>query len=160
MKYLTWLDDFIDKFSSFFLVIAICLIFLLSLTGICLRWVNLSPQWIDPLIRHMVFVSAFFAGAIITGKQKHISVDLLNMYLEKHRKLKRFFRRIVYLVSFAVLIGLIKAGLIFLSSEMEYGRAEFLGIHNAFWVSVIPFGFALIAYRFFYLFVASFKEEK
>jgi TRAP-type C4-dicarboxylate transport system permease small subunit len=35
--------------------------------------------------------------------------------------------------------------------EMEFGKVEFLGIKSGYLVTIIPFGFALIAFRFLVL---------
>mgnify|MGYP001595570670 FL=1 len=42
---------------------------------------------------------------------------------------------------------------------MEFGRESFFGLSTGMLVLIIPFGFTLIAYRFFYIFVASFGAD-
>ena len=159
MKWLKFLDQAIEKVSSVLLVIVMIVFFSLSLMGIVGRWVHYSPDWIDPVVRHLVFVSAFLAGILVTGKGKHIGIDLLIKYLEHNPYWHRMLKRVVSLISSVALIWLLKAGLDFLRSEMEFGKAEFLHIHSAFWVAVIPIGFALMSYRFFYIFLATFQKE-
>ena len=160
MRVLRWFDTIIEKISSVMLIAAISGIFLLSLAGMASRWLQLSPIWIDPLIRHLLYLSTFLAGILITGKGKHLSIDLMNKYFERSPRGQRILKRLVSAISGLASIWLVKAGFDFLISEMEFGRASFLGIHSSVWAAVIPIGFGLMAYRFFYLFCLTFQREK
>ena len=62
-------------------------------------------------------------------------------------------------MAFVVLCWLIKASVDFTIVEFRYGRLAFLEIHTGFLVTIIPVGFSLIAYRFFYRFVNSFSKD-
>ena len=159
MSVLKWLDRIIEKFAAALLIAAVSGIFLFSLTGIVSRWLSLSPIWIDPLIRHLLFLSAFLAGILITGKSRHLAIDLLQKYFEHVPRVQRMLKRIVAAVSSLAALWLVTAGIAFLKSEMEFGREAFLGIHSAWWAGVIPVGFALMSYRFFYVFCLSFQKE-
>ena len=159
MRWLKGLDQLLERVSSSLLVVAILGIFSLSLGGIVGRWVHVSPDWIDPLVRHLVLVSAFLAGVLITGKGKHIGIDLLVKYVEHVPHWHRLLRRAIALISALALLFLVKASTDFLRSEIEFGKAEFLQIHSAVWVAVIPVGFLFMAYRFFSLFVVTFQQE-
>ena len=160
MKLLRWIDVVIEKISSVLLIATVCGIFLFSLTGMLSRWLGFAPVWIDPLIRHLVFLTAFLSGILITGKSRHLSIDLVQKYLEHAPAKQRLLRRIVAAISAFASLWMMKAGIDFLLSEMQYGRDTFLGIHSAVWAAAIPVGFALMGYRFFYLFCASFQREK
>jgi len=160
MKGFLWIDRAIGKGASGLLVVTVLTIFIAGLSSIVLRWFHLSFMWLDPLIRHLLFLSAFLSGIVITGKNKHLSIDLLNKYLESFPLWHQRARRIVYLTSVLTLLWLIKASWDFLLSEIQYGKVQFLGIHSAVWVAVIPVGLFLMSYRFFYLFLESFQKEK
>ena len=55
---------------------------ILSITGIVLRWFNIAFLWIDPLVRHLVFICTFLGGAIATGRGTHIGIDIIGRLLE------------------------------------------------------------------------------
>ena len=97
-----------------------------------------------------------------TGRKTHIGIDILGKFLEK-RDLQ-FFRnqivRIIALASFGTRLLLIKASYDFMKIELEFGKVEFLGIHSGFLVGIIPFGFSLIAFRFFVDFMESIFPQK
>ena len=81
------LDIFLDK--SAFAIMALSLFFMLFLPlfNIVARWFGQSILWIDPLVRHLVFLSAFMGGVLATGKGNHIKLDLVSRALEGlHKK--------------------------------------------------------------------------
>jgi len=160
IKILGNIDHLIEVLTSKLLVICVLVMLLLSVASIVLRWGGLSFLWLDPVVRHLVFLCTFLGGAIATGRGTHIGIDIIGKQLEA-RKLNHYqdlINRAIYLASFAVLIWMIKASIEFTKVEFEYGRAEFLGIHSGFLVSIIPVGFAVICYRYFYLFINSFNK--
>ena len=162
MKVLRWIDNGIEKVSSYGLVVAVVLMLFFSCLSIVLRWFNTNFLWLDPFVRHMVFIATFLGGVLATGKRTHIGIDILGKYLENH---KNYFwlgiiQQVISLISFLTLIGLVYACYIFAQSEFEFGQISFWGIHTGFLVSIIPVGFGLIAYRFFFLFVSSLGETK
>lgn len=156
------IDDVIEKIAGYGLIVSVFFMLTLSVLTIVLRWFNITYLWFDPFVRHLVFLSAFLGGVVATGRGTHIGIDILGKYLERKHEAKamQFVKRIISLVSFLVLIWLIVASSQLLKVEIEYGRPSFLGIHSALLVGIIPFGFALIGYRFFYLFIASFMDEE
>jgi len=160
MKLFFIIDRTLEKISIYLLVTSIIFIFLFSLCGIILRWFQVSYEWLDPLTRHLVFFSAFFAGVLTTGKCKHIAIDLLSKSLEKHQNILKNVQRIIFIVSFATLLWLSRAGYDFFLSEKEFGKIDFLGIHSSFWTLIIPIGFILMAYRFLCLFLKTFTKDE
>ncbi|MCO4753127.1 MAG: TRAP transporter small permease [Bacteriovoracaceae bacterium] len=129
----------------------------LPLFNIVARWFGQSILWIDPLVRHLVFLSAFMGGVLATGKGNHIKLDLVSRALEGlHKKrLKKIVDTLAALASIVACYFLFVAGRDFALVEFEYGKEAFLGIHSGFLVSIIPFGFCFIALRFF---TVTFKE--
>ena len=162
MKALKLIDDWIDKFSSSVLVISIFLMLFFSLLTIVFRWVNISFPWFESLVRHLVFLSAFLGGVLATGRKSHIGIDILGKYLENRGRhdLNVYVGRVIAVISFGTLVCLAIAAVEFMKVELQYGKPVFLGIHSGFLVGIIPFGFYLLAYRFFYLFVSSFLSEE
>ena len=161
MKFFSLLDRGIDWFSSKMLVLGIASMLILTLMNIVLRWCNLALMWVDPTVRHLVFLCTFLGGVIATGRGTHVGIDIIGKYLEnvgKHHWQINI-HRFICLVCTGTLIWLIKASISFLLVEIQYGKAQFLGIHSSILVSIIPFGFILIAYRFFFKFLDSFSAK-
>jgi TRAP-type C4-dicarboxylate transport system permease small subunit len=161
VKLLRKIDSFIESFASAFLTIAVSGMLLLAILSIVLRWFSITLLWVEPLIRHLVFLSAFMGGVLATGRKTHIGIDILGKYFESKNMMvaHAWVGRIIALVSFLTLLVLIKSGIDFVSVEAKYGKAVFLGIHGKYLVSIIPFGLSLIAYRFFYLLLNSWAKE-
>lgn len=161
MNLLRKIDSFIESFASHFLTVAVSGMLLLAILSIVLRWFSITLLWVEPLIRHLVFLSAFMGGVLATGRKTHIGIDILGKYFESKNMLvaHAWVGRIIALVSFLTLLVLIKSGIDFVTVEAKYGKAVFLGIHGKYLVSIIPFGLSLIAYRFFYLFLNSWAKE-
>lgn len=156
------LDDYLDKISFYGIVLAVSLMLLLTVLNIVLRWFNTSILWVDPLVRHLVFLSAFLGGALATGKDNHIRIDLASKLLEnlKKPKLKVWVERIIYIITMGTTIYLAKAGMDFAKIELEFGKVAFLGLHSGVLVAIIPFGMGLISLRYLFRFLLTFTNEE
>lgn len=150
MKLIQRFDDFLEKLSRYGLIAAFFTMLVLSVLAIVFRWMGQSLLWVEPLVRHLVFLSAFLGGSLATSKNVHISVDVLTKLIEKsksrivhwvHRNLVRLFCLITCLV-------LTRAAYHFYLSEKEYGAPSFLGIHSAYLVGIIWVGMLLISLRY------------
>ncbi len=161
IKMLQSLDRFVNRFA--FVALSISIIFMLVLTvgSIILRWFSITFVWVDPFVRHLVFLSAFLGGVIAVGKRKHIAIDIIPRLLEArgNRALKINLARVVDLTCLLVSTWLLITSINLVKVEFVYGQVGFLNIHSAFLIMIIPFGFSLIAYRFFVLFLSSFTED-
>ncbi len=161
MNFFKKIDLYVDKMIEYSLVSTILSVMILSVLTIVLRWFQINLQWIEPLTRHLVFLSAFLGGAVATKKGNHIGIDVLGKYLEskKMHNLLKYIQRYIAMVSIVTLLILTKASYDFVVVEKEFGQEAFFGLHSGDLVMVIPFGFLLIAYRFFYMFICSFEKE-
>ena len=112
--------------------------------------------WVEPLVRHLVFLSAFLGGALATGKRSHIGIDVLHRWLENKKDSNA---KLILIsttsVSIGTLIWLVYAGIEFMKVELQYGRDVFWGVHSGFLVGIIPFGFGLICLRFIVILICS-----
>lgn len=161
MEILKKFDAVVEKGITWFLVTTILSVMILSVLTIILRWFQLNLQWIEPLTRHLVFLSAFLGGAVATKRATHIGIDVLGKYFEAkewHNVLTNVQRYIAF-VSFVTLVYLARAGYSFMEVEKEFGTEAFFGLHSSSLVAIIPFGFLLIAYRFLYMFIVSFEKK-
>ena len=161
MKIFFLIDKFIDSLSKSILLVNLFFMLTLTLLGIILRWFNQTFLWIEPLVRHLVFFTAFLGGVLATGKRGHIGIDLLSKYLEnKWPKLLIWQSRVVNISCSLSLLWLTFASYSFFKVEVIYGKEAFLGIHSSVLVFIIPFGLSLCSYRFFYQFLSSFTGGK
>ncbi len=156
------LDRGVEKLAEYGLYVSVIGMIIFSVLTIVFRWINFNVLWFEPLVRHLVFLAAFLGGVLATGRRTHIGIDILGKFFENKEmfRAQRLVGRIISLASGLTLVWLIKASYEFMLVELQYGKEEFLGIHSGFLVGIIPFGFTLIAIRFFVLFLKSFMEEE
>lgn len=155
MKYIQRFDDVLEKISRWGLITCLLTILGLAVTSIFLRWGGISFMWLEPLTRHLVFLSAFLGGSLATSKDVHIKVDLLTKLVEKSDSviLHWLHKNIISLFCFIVVLALSKSAYDFFLSEKEYGAPALLGLHSSVLVAIIPLGLGLITLRFFNLLI-------
>tara|TARA_R110000868_G_scaffold117600_8_gene312288 strand:+ start:1997 stop:2491 length:495 start_codon:yes stop_codon:yes gene_type:complete len=160
MAVFRFIDQAIEKGAAALLVLAVALMLGLSVFAIVMRWFETSYHWLEPFVRHLVFLSTFLGGVIATGRGTHIAIDILHKKIEDTGPewLKHLSFRTLNIASSLVLFWLVKASWDFTVIEFEYGREVFWGIHSGILVGIIPFGLSLIAYRFLYRFMHSFTK--
>lgn len=148
-------DTILENLSRWGLILSLYLILGFAVLSIVLRWLGMSPSWIEPLVRHLVFLSAFLGGSLATSKNVHIKVDLLTKVVEasSSKILHWLHRNVVALFCLVTTIVLTKASYDFFLVEKEFGAPSFLGIHSAYLVGIIPLGMGLIALRFLNFFI-------
>jgi TRAP-type C4-dicarboxylate transport system permease small subunit len=156
------LDRFVGGIAFYGIVIAVVLMLSLTILNIVLRWFNTSIVWVDPMVRHLVFLSAFLGGTLATGEDNHIRIDLAAKILEtkKLNKTKIWLERAVILITCIATILLAKAGLDFAKIELEFGKDVFLGIHSGYLVGIIPFGMGLLTLRFVLRLLMTFNRKE
>lgn len=157
IKVLKLLDTMLERISLYLLLLSVMAMLLISIVTIVLRWYGISYSQTEPLVRHLVFLSAFLGGVLATGRGAHISIDIVGKYIKRGSKTNKvaagLLGAFVSLVSFLTLVWLTKASIDFTLIEMKYGKEQFFSIHSGYLVAIIPVGLSLIAYRFLYQFV-------
>ncbi|MAW07357.1 MAG: hypothetical protein CME61_03630 [Halobacteriovoraceae bacterium] len=159
-KTLKAIDNAIEKGTLYLLIGCVMVMLFLSVTNIFLRWFDMTIYWVEPLVRHLVFLSAFLGGVLATGSRKHIGIDIFQRWLEENRDsiLTKLTLRLTSLVSIVTLVWLTVSSYDFVVTELKYGQPIFWGIHSGFLVGIIPFGFSLILIRFLIIFINSFYK--
>lgn len=149
------LDRWIDRVCGAFLVASVFLMIFLTLFTIAMRFVGAGFLWIDPLVRHLVFFSAFLGGTLATGRQSHIGIDLLSKVLEANNlhHAKAWVVAVTSLVCAAAVVWLAMASYELAHIELEFDNMSELEVQTGYLIMCIPLGLSLIAYRFFYLFL-------
>lgn len=162
MKVLKLIDTFLEKISSWVLVASVFAMLSFSVLNIILRWMNTTIHWVEPLVRHLVFLATFLGGVLATGRGTHIGIDILGKWCETNKKVEvhRWITRIIALASFLTLLWLFKSSVDFAKVELEFGKPVFWGISSGYLVGIIPVGFIMIAYRFLFIFISSFCSPR
>ena len=57
-----------------------------SVLTILLRWFGQSLEFVEPFVRHLVFLSTFLGGVLATGRGTHIGIDIIGKLLESMHK--------------------------------------------------------------------------
>ncbi len=151
LKVVRSFDLGLEKLSRWGIIFALFAILTLAVSSIVLRWLGMSPMWIEPLTRHLVFLAAFLGGSLATSKGVHIRVDILTKLVEASNSkiLHWLHQNLVTIFCTLTTFLLTKAAWDFYLVEKEFGAPAFLGIHSAYLVFIIPFGMGLIGLRFF-----------
>ncbi|MCT4641951.1 MAG: TRAP transporter small permease [Bacteriovoracaceae bacterium] len=137
-----------DRIIELILVTCVTGIIVFSMLNIILRWFHYSFSWIDPLVRHLVFFSAFLGAVLATAADRHIKVDILQRSINKNLSVRKFVTVLNFVIITSVLTVLSYASINFVRSEFIYGKEEFLGIHSSVLTGIIPLGFCLMTIRY------------
>lgn len=150
MKLIVVFDDLLERLSRWGLISCLFGILSLAVAAIFFRWAGKSFMWLEPFVRHLVFVSAFLGGSLATRKGVHIKVDLLTILIERSNSkiAKWVHRNIIALFCVITLTALLKSSWDFYLSEKEFGSPTFFHLHSSTLVAIIPFGIGLILLRF------------
>jgi TRAP-type C4-dicarboxylate transport system permease small subunit len=161
MKVILKIDNIVDAMTRWCLISSLAIMLVLSLLNIVLRWMGTSYLWIEPLVRHLVFLSAFLGGSLAVSRKVHIKIDVLAPVTEKmSEQNKTKINFVISLASVVVLYYLMKASFSFQTMEQEFSSEVFLGINSGTLVGIIPWGFALILLRYVFQLFLVFNKEK
>lgn len=162
IKWIQHFDDLLERLSRWGIIVSLFGILGFAVFSIVLRWLGKSEMWIEPLVRHLVFLSAFFGGSLATSSKVHIRIDVLTKLIESSSSemLKKSQGIVLNLFCVGVCAVLTKASYDFFLVEREFGASGFLNIHSSAWVFIIPFGMGLITLRFINQLFLEFKAEK
>ena len=88
MNIIRKVDSIFEKGVTFILVISLLAILCFSVMNIILRQFGVSFMWLEPFVRHLVFLATFLGGVLATGKGNHIGIDILKRFLEEKGKVQ------------------------------------------------------------------------
>lgn len=143
------LDSWLEKIAKIAIVLCVFSMLFFSVLSIVLRWFEVSLLWIEPLVRHLVFLAAFIGGSLATGSNQHIKIDLMARILEKVEKpfVKKLLDVFILATTLLACAILVKASYELALIEFEHGKLEFLEIHSGYLLSIIPVGMSFISLR-------------
>ena len=101
------IDSWIEKAAKFLLVIFVMSMLVMSSFNIAARWFQINLSWVDPFVRHLVFLCAFLGGVIATGRGTHIGIDVIGKFFEA--KKMHTTRRIIYQLTMIAALSLADA---------------------------------------------------
>ena len=145
--------ELLNKIEDWFLITLLAVMVILAVVQIFYRNVfGIGLLWADPMLRTMVLWVALAGAVIATRTDNHIRIDFFTRYISK--KISLYVHRLVYVFSVAVCLLIAWHAYRFVASEYEVGTTTFLNIPS--WVAaiIIPIGFALMAFRYFLLFIS------
>lgn len=155
------IDQLLDQFAKWGVILCVFLMLIFSLTSILLRQFEITFLWIEPLVRHLVFLATFFGAALATGGAEHIKIDILARLLEKNKNkmLKNWLDRTVLVATMVAVIILLSSSLDLMRLEFEDTRKSFFDIPTGYLLAIIPFGMGLVGVRIFVKFLLTFTRK-
>ena len=139
---------YLHKLEDLILSAILTLVLVLAASQILLRNIfDISLFWAEPLMRAMVLWLALL-GALVAGRDgKHISIDLLSHVLPT--EIKIYLNSLAQLIAGVICSFLSYHALVLVELEYEYSSGEVAGIPIWCVQLILPFGFLLMALRFF-----------
>lgn len=143
----------LNKAEDWFLVFLLTVMVVVAVIQIFYR--NIFDEgiyWADPLLRTLVLWVAL-AGAVIASRtDNHIRIDFFTRYVAP--KFLSYVNRLAYAFSISVCSLISWHAFRFVIDEYEYGSTVFLNVPTWLTASIIPLGFALMAFRYLLLFIS------
>ena len=149
---------FINKFEDWFLILLLSVMVILAVTQIFYRNIfGMGLVWADPLLRTLVLWVALAGAVIATRTDNHIRIDYFTRYIPK--TFFSYVNRLVYVFSVTVCSIIAWHAVRFVMDEYEYGTTAFLNVPTWLTASIIPIGFAMMAFRYLLLFISPPEKE-
>ena len=148
MKALDAVDDFLYTVEKWVIIGLLSFLMVMAFAQVVLR--NLFSTgfvWADILLRNSVLWIALLGASIATRERKHIAIDVVSRYFSIRKKY--IIEIVVSIVSVYVCCLLASAAWTFLKDEREAGSILVLNIPTWYFLTIVPFAFYAIAFRFF-----------
>ena len=147
LKIITGVDKGLMRIKNILIIILLSVMVLMAFLQVVLRNLfSMGILWADIFLRHLVLWVGFIGASLATREAKHINIDVLTRLVPSTKQ--PYFKIFIDLVSTTVCVILARAGYKFVSYEIEAGTILFNDIPAWIFQSIIPVGFALIAFRF------------
>ncbi|HEX6927680.1 MAG TPA: TRAP transporter small permease [Gammaproteobacteria bacterium] len=102
--------------------------------------------WIDPILRILVLWICMLGAVTAAREDRHISIDVLSRFAPP--RLLPWVKRVVAFATAVVCALLAWHSFRFVRDEFAYSDVEVAGLPVWVWQSILPLGFALMAWRF------------
>jgi len=154
-------DNFLEILSKWGVITCVMLMLSLSMGNIIFRQFEITFLWIEPLVRHLVFLATFFGGALATGNAEHIKIDIVSRLLEKSQNhfLRINLQRIVLFATLVAVYILLSGSVDLMKLEFEDQRKAFFDIPTGYLLGIIPVGMSLIFIRIIVKIILTFQKK-
>lgn len=147
MRPLLVIDRWLERISGWLLVLLLGVMIVMAFGQVVLRnFFDTSIEWGDIFLRHLVLWVGYFGAVIATGERRHLKIEFLTKIVPP--KVRKVFFILTNLFAAAVSLLLMQAALSFVQLEQESGSILILELPTWWFITVIPFGYAVIAFRF------------
>jgi C4-dicarboxylate transporter, DctQ subunit len=146
MKILKYIDHAIDTFISWLVVAVLSVMIVMAFGQVVLRFFHSNIEWGDIFLRHLVLWVGFFGAIIATGERRHLKIEFISKLVPK--KFHKIFLILTNLFAAVICYFLMQAAIAFMQSEIENASVLILNLPTWYFIIVIPFGYAVIAFRF------------
>jgi TRAP-type C4-dicarboxylate transport system permease small subunit len=143
----------VNRIEDWLLVGMLAVMVILAVTQIVYR--NIAGGgvvWIDPLLRMLVLWVALSGAVIASRTDNHIRIDFFAKYISG--KYYIYIKRLVHLYCVLICGFIAWHSVKFVQMDYEYGADAFAGIPAWITELIIPIAFALMAVRYFLLFLS------
>ena len=148
MSILDFVDHYLEKVEKWVIIILLSFLMIVAFTQVVLR--NLFSSgfiWADILLRNSVLWIALLGASIATKERKHIAIDVVSKFFSIRQKY--IIEIIISIISIYICHLLAIASFTFLVDERMYGSILVLNIPTWYFLTIVPFAFYSIAFRFF-----------
>ena len=144
------------RLENIALVFALTSILFIALMQIFLRNVfDSGLLWAESFLRVLVLWIALLGAMVATRERNHISIDILSRVLRPQQVV---LLRVISFVFSGMICGVVAYhSFLFVSFEYEDGTIAFADVPVWICQSIIPFGFAVMAFRFL---LSAFKRSQ
>ncbi|MBW7887476.1 MAG: TRAP transporter small permease [Bacteroidetes bacterium] len=147
MKIILSIDKFLDKISGWILITLLGIMIVMAFGQVVLRnFFHTSIEWGDIFLRHLVLWVGFLGAVIATGQRRHLRIEFVSKIVPQ--KVRKIFFIITNLFAAIVVYLLMQAAISFVELEFEDGGILLLDIPRWYFISIIPIGYAMAAFRF------------
>lgn len=147
MRPLLVIDRWLERISGWLLVLLLGVMIVMAFGQVVLRnFFDTSIEWGDIFLRHLVLWVGYFGAVIATGERRHLKIEFLTKIVPP--KVRKVFFILTNFFAAAVSLLLMQAALSFVQLEQESGSILILEMPTWWFITVIPFGYAVIAFRF------------
>ena len=152
-KHLVRFTRIVNTIEDWLLITMLAVMVVLAVTQIIYRNVaGGGVVWIDPLLRVLVLWVALSGAVIASRTDNHIRIDFFAKYISG--KYYSYIKRVVHLYCVLVCGFIAWHSVNFVQMEYEYGTEAFVGMPAWITQLIIPIAFALMALRYFALFLS------
>ena len=148
MNILNAIDDFLSRIEKWVIIALLSFLMIVAFMQVVLR--NLFSSgfvWADILLRNTVLWLALIGASNATKERKHIAIDIVSRYFSMRKKY--LIEIVIAIISIYICHLLAFAGWTFASDERDAGSILVLNIPTWYFLTIVPFAFYAIAFRFF-----------